>query len=56
MHCFAPGRAVSTVDHLMNHCGFCARRLKEVKNWEDKAMGVIIGSCMDDTVWVSGRG
>lgn len=51
MRCFALGRVVSTVDHLMKCCGFCAQRLKEMKNGEDKAMGILIGSCMDDTVW-----
>lgn len=56
MRCFALGRAVRTVDHLMNHCGFCAQRLKEMKNQEDKAMGILIGSCTDDIVWVLGQG
>lgn len=56
MSCFAPGRVVSTVDHLMNHCGFRAQGLKEMKNREDKEMGIIIGSRMDDTVWVLGQG
>lgn len=56
MRCFALGRAVRTVDHLMNHCGFCAQRLKEMKKQEDKAMGILIGSCTDDIVWVLGQG
>lgn len=51
MHCFARGRAVSTVDHLMKRYRFCAQRLKETKSWEDKAKDVLIGSCTDDTVW-----
>lgn len=51
MHCFARGRAVSTVDHLMKRYRFCAQRLKEMKSWEDKAKDVLIGSCTDDTVW-----
>jgi hypothetical protein len=38
----------------MKRCGFCQPLLKERKNTEDKAMGILIGSCMDDMVsyWV----
>lgn len=56
MSCFAPGRAPSTVGHLMNHCGFGAVGLKEMKKLGDKEAGVIIGRRMDDTVWVLGQG
>lgn len=35
----------------MKRCWFCALRLKEMWCREDKAMCILIGSCMDDTVW-----
>lgn len=56
MSCSAPGRAASTVGHLMNHCGFGAVGLEEMKKQGDKEAGVIIGRRMDDTVWVLGQG
>lgn len=54
MCCAALGRAASTFDHLMNHCGFSAQRRSKSKG--DKVMGLIISSCMNDTVWVLGQG
>lgn len=55
MCCVALGRVASTVDYLMNHCEFCAQTETEQEQG-DKVMGLIISSCMNDTVWVLGQG